>query len=343
MQIFTVVIRRHDIRLAQTNSTVGLDGVRADIAMMRTPDGHGRVELTRFHTPAGGQGRAGERAGERAGHPPHHVRCRRRRTSSPGCARRCRARRRDRAVRGQLPALLRAWPRGLHRRTGPPGGESSSTVASRPKRWRGARRLERIGRMGVHRILSSDVRAQFPAGTVLHNPVSGEYARVVEHTPERVVSELLAVPGAAVAGPHSHPGQEERFEVLDGVMGYRRDTDRGELRAGGSVTVAPGVVHDWWNAGESDLRARVTVIAPGAVRRHDRCGLGSGGGWTDEREGNARTRRRGAAGRSVRRRDRLRTPAPSCSAGACPHSRANRSSARSVGDPRGDARGDPPV
>ena len=33
------------------DSTVGLDGVRADIAMMRTPDGHGRVELTRFHTP----------------------------------------------------------------------------------------------------------------------------------------------------------------------------------------------------------------------------------------------------------------------------------------------------
>ena len=30
---------------------VGLDGVRNDIAMMRTPDGHGRVELTRFHTP----------------------------------------------------------------------------------------------------------------------------------------------------------------------------------------------------------------------------------------------------------------------------------------------------
>lgn len=30
---------------------VGLDGVRADIAMMRTPDGHGRVELSQFHTP----------------------------------------------------------------------------------------------------------------------------------------------------------------------------------------------------------------------------------------------------------------------------------------------------
>jgi catechol 2,3-dioxygenase-like lactoylglutathione lyase family enzyme len=31
--------------------TVGLEGVRADIAMLRTPDGHNRVELSRFHTP----------------------------------------------------------------------------------------------------------------------------------------------------------------------------------------------------------------------------------------------------------------------------------------------------
>ena len=31
---------------------VGLDGVRAGIAMMRTPDGHSRVELTKFHRPA---------------------------------------------------------------------------------------------------------------------------------------------------------------------------------------------------------------------------------------------------------------------------------------------------
>jgi catechol 2,3-dioxygenase-like lactoylglutathione lyase family enzyme len=28
-----------------------LDGVRVDIAMMRTPDGHGRLELTTFHNP----------------------------------------------------------------------------------------------------------------------------------------------------------------------------------------------------------------------------------------------------------------------------------------------------
>jgi len=30
----------------------GIDDVRVDITMMRTPDGHGRVELTKFRTPA---------------------------------------------------------------------------------------------------------------------------------------------------------------------------------------------------------------------------------------------------------------------------------------------------
>ena len=30
----------------------GLDDVRVDIAMVRTPDGQGRLELTKFHTPA---------------------------------------------------------------------------------------------------------------------------------------------------------------------------------------------------------------------------------------------------------------------------------------------------
>jgi catechol 2,3-dioxygenase-like lactoylglutathione lyase family enzyme len=31
---------------------VGLVGMRSEIAMMRTPDGHGKVELTKYHTPA---------------------------------------------------------------------------------------------------------------------------------------------------------------------------------------------------------------------------------------------------------------------------------------------------
>ena len=34
------------------DSIVGLEGVRADIAMMQTPDGTGRLELTKFHSPS---------------------------------------------------------------------------------------------------------------------------------------------------------------------------------------------------------------------------------------------------------------------------------------------------
>jgi catechol 2,3-dioxygenase-like lactoylglutathione lyase family enzyme len=34
------------------DSVVGLADVRVDVAMMRTPDGHGRLELMKFHTPA---------------------------------------------------------------------------------------------------------------------------------------------------------------------------------------------------------------------------------------------------------------------------------------------------
>jgi len=32
--------------------TVGLEGVRSEIAMMRTPDGHSKLELTRYRNPA---------------------------------------------------------------------------------------------------------------------------------------------------------------------------------------------------------------------------------------------------------------------------------------------------
>jgi len=35
---------------------VGLEGVRSELAMMQTPDGHSRVELVRFHAPPSPEG-----------------------------------------------------------------------------------------------------------------------------------------------------------------------------------------------------------------------------------------------------------------------------------------------
>jgi catechol 2,3-dioxygenase-like lactoylglutathione lyase family enzyme len=41
---------------AWVDRAVGLDGVRSQIAMMQTPDGHARLELTKFHAPPGPSG-----------------------------------------------------------------------------------------------------------------------------------------------------------------------------------------------------------------------------------------------------------------------------------------------
>ena len=43
---------RAQVEGPSVDRTVGLNGVRTDIVLMRTPDGHGKVELTRYVTPA---------------------------------------------------------------------------------------------------------------------------------------------------------------------------------------------------------------------------------------------------------------------------------------------------
>ncbi len=45
---------------AWVDRVIGLEGVRAEIAMLETPDGHGRLELSQFHAPSsrGGEGHA---------------------------------------------------------------------------------------------------------------------------------------------------------------------------------------------------------------------------------------------------------------------------------------------
>ena len=43
---------REQVEGLWADRTIGLDGVRSDIAMMRTPDGHSKLELTKYHAPA---------------------------------------------------------------------------------------------------------------------------------------------------------------------------------------------------------------------------------------------------------------------------------------------------
>ena len=105
------------------------------------------------------------------------------------------------------------------------------------------------------------------AGTWFRNPVTGEVARVrsgPEETGEqRGLVEGWLQPGAAVAGAHVHPHLIERFQVLEGRMGFMvggvtREAVPGEA----PVEVAAGVAHDWWNAGHGIARVRVEIEAP---------------------------------------------------------------------------------
>jgi catechol 2,3-dioxygenase-like lactoylglutathione lyase family enzyme len=42
---------RGPIEAEWADRVIAIDGARQDVAMLRTPDGHARIELTQFHTP----------------------------------------------------------------------------------------------------------------------------------------------------------------------------------------------------------------------------------------------------------------------------------------------------
>jgi mannose-6-phosphate isomerase-like protein (cupin superfamily) len=105
------------------------------------------------------------------------------------------------------------------------------------------------------------------AGDTLYNPVTGERMTFIETSAdtngEYVKIELLAEPGAVVAAAHVHPQQEERFEILAGVMGLKVDGEKLEARPGDVLVVDAGLAHKWWNAGDTDLVFRCTVRPAG--------------------------------------------------------------------------------
>jgi len=104
-------------------------------------------------------------------------------------------------------------------------------------------------------------------GTVMHNPITDEWARLVVSAEEtggaHAVGELWGPPGARPAGRHHHPVQEERFEVLEGRLGYELDGHAAVAGPGEVVVIAPGTVHTWSATGHRPMRARVTVAPAG--------------------------------------------------------------------------------
>jgi len=101
------------------------------------------------------------------------------------------------------------------------------------------------------------------SGQVLENPVSGERI-TFRKTQADTGGDLLAIdveltPDGHVPGAHVHPHQEERFEVLSGVMKFQRGLKTVVARAGDVVVVAPGTVHRFRNGGSEPARMRVEI------------------------------------------------------------------------------------
>ena len=95
-------------------------------------------------------------------------------------------------------------------------------------------------------------------GQTVENPVTGERLTFLETSRdtsgEYVVVETLLQPGARVAAAHLHPYQTERFEVTEGTVGMKVGRKKIEAHPGEVVTVEPGVVHKFWNAGDGEAR-----------------------------------------------------------------------------------------
>ncbi len=105
------------------------------------------------------------------------------------------------------------------------------------------------------------------AGDVFENPITGERTVIRVGTEdsggELLISDLYVSPGGRVAAEHVHPIIKEWFTVLSGRVGFRLDGRESVADIGERLYVAPGTVHDWWNAGEEEAHV-VVEISPAA-------------------------------------------------------------------------------
>ena len=105
-------------------------------------------------------------------------------------------------------------------------------------------------------------------GDTYTNPVTGERA-VVRESDEaagRALVDLYVSPGGAVAAEHIHDNLIERFEVVEGRVGFKIDGREQIAEPGTKSEVAAGVPHDWWNAGDTVAHVVVELEGPAALR-----------------------------------------------------------------------------
>jgi mannose-6-phosphate isomerase-like protein (cupin superfamily) len=101
------------------------------------------------------------------------------------------------------------------------------------------------------------------AGKTISNPISGEritFRKTAADTDGEVLAfDLELSPDGNVPGMHVHPIQEERFEIVDGTMRFRRRGRKVIAKPGDVVVVPPGARHKFQNGGDEEAHVRVEV------------------------------------------------------------------------------------
>lgn len=128
------------------------------------------------------------------------------------------------------------------------------------------------------------------AGDVIVNPAMGArivFRAVAADTGGSLLEfDFYLRAGGVVAVDHLHPRQEERFDVISGLMRGHVGGRPHELGPGATSVVRPGVPHAWRNASSEEAHLRVqfrpalrvedmfeTVFALGAQGRTDDKGV----------------------------------------------------------------------
>jgi quercetin dioxygenase-like cupin family protein len=86
-----------------------------------------------------------------------------------------------------------------------------------------------------------------------------EKVTVRTSSPELLEVEAEWQPARHKPLPHSHPSQDEHFEITEGEVSVKLGGETRVLNAGDSVDVPRGMVHTFWNSGTAPARAKWQV------------------------------------------------------------------------------------
>lgn len=97
----------------------------------------------------------------------------------------------------------------------------------------------------------------------IENAATGEIVCFVR-TGEETGGELLVMEDRWTRSDHEvpahmHPSMEERWQVIEGSIGYRVDGKERIVGPGESVVAPPGTEHSSWNAGNAPALVRIEM------------------------------------------------------------------------------------